>query len=176
MNYIDITIGVLLVFGIIRGLYKGFFVEVASLVALVLGIYCAIHFAYVLGDYMAGYLDWEPRYINLAAFILIFCGVIIAVSLAGKLLTKIADFAALGLLNRILGGVFGGLKVVVILGAIIIFFEATDNVMSFVSAQKKRNSVLYGPVRELGETMFFYVLRESREAGIHIPGTTEGKE
>ncbi|WP_461533249.1 CvpA family protein [Sinomicrobium sp.] len=160
MNYLDIAISVLLVFGVIRGLYKGLFVEIASLVALILGIYCAIHFAYELGDYMTGYLDWELRYLNLMAFILIFCGVIVAVSLAGKLLTKIASFAALGLLNRILGGLFGGLKIVVILAAIFIFFEATNNVMSFVSAHKKQNSVLYGPVKQLGETMFSLVLKE----------------
>ncbi|MGS2740327.1 CvpA family protein [Sinomicrobium sp. M5D2P17] len=170
MNYIDVAIGVLILFGIIRGLYKGLFVEIASLVALILGIYCAIHFSYEVGDYMAKHVDWEERYVNLAAFILVFCVVIIVVSLAGKLLTKIADFAALGLLNRILGGLFGGLKVVVILGALLVFFEATDNVISFVDAQKKRTSVLYGPVKEIGETVFFFVLRESEETEIiNIP-------
>src|SRR5690606_7815899 len=166
MNYIDIVIGLLILFGIVRGLYKGLFVEIASLVALVLGIYCAIHFSYEVGDYMARHVDWEERYVNLAAFILVFCAVIIVVSLAGKLLTKIADFAALGLLNRILGGLFGGLKVAVILGALLVFFEATDNAIRFVDAQKKRTSVLYGPVKEIGETLFFFVLREGKETAI----------
>ncbi|SFW43166.1 membrane protein required for colicin V production [Sinomicrobium oceani] len=163
MNYLDIAIGVLIVFGIFRGLYKGLFVEVASLVALVLGIYCAMHFSYEVGSYMEKHVDWEPRYVNLIAFILVFCVVIILVSLAGKMLTKMADFAALGLLNRMLGGLFGGLKVAVILGALLVFFEATDNVMSFVDAQKKRTSLLYEPVKNLGETVFFFVLRKSEE-------------
>ncbi|MGS2763505.1 CvpA family protein [Sinomicrobium sp. M5D2P9] len=166
MNYIDIVIGLLIVFGIIRGLYKGLFVEIASLVALILGIYCAIHFSYEVGDYMARHVDWEERYVNLAAFILVFCAVIIVVSLAGKLLTKIADFAALGLLNRILGGLFGGLKVIVILGALLVFFEATDNAISFVDAEKKRTSILYNPVKKIGEALFFYVLRESKDTQI----------
>lgn len=163
MNYIDIVIGVLIVFGIMRGLFKGLFVEIASLVALVLGIYFAIHFSYVAGDYLSEYVNWEEKYVNLAAFILVFCGVIIVVSLAGKLLTKIADFAALGLLNRILGGIFGGLKVAVIIGALLVFFDATGNVMSFVDAEKKRTSVLYEPVKEIGETVFYLVLPDGED-------------
>ncbi|MBC9794338.1 CvpA family protein [Sinomicrobium weinanense] len=163
MNYIDIAIGVLIVFGFVRGLFKGLFVEIASLAALILGIYFAIHFSYIAGDYLENYVDWDEKYLNLAAFILVFCVVIIVVSLAGKLLTKIADFAALGLLNKVLGGLFGGLKVVVVIGALLVFFDATDNVMSFVDAEKKRTSVLYTPVKEIGEAVFHLVLENKDE-------------
>ena len=45
MNVLDIIILVLLVLGLINGFRKGLFVEVASLVALVAGIYGAIHFS-----------------------------------------------------------------------------------------------------------------------------------
>lgn len=166
MNYIDIAIGVLIVFGFIRGLFKGLFVEIASLAALILGIYFAIHFSYKAGDYLENYVDWDEKYLNLAAFILVFCAVIIVVSLAGKLLTKIANFAALGLFNKILGGLFGGLKVTVIIGALLVFFDATDNVMSFVDAEKKRTSVLYEPVREVGEAVFFLVLKKGEEFSV----------
>ncbi|UGU17817.1 CvpA family protein [Sinomicrobium kalidii] len=163
MNYIDIAIGVFIIFGFVRGLFKGLFVEIASLAALILGIYCAMHFSYKAGGYLENYVDWEAKYVNLAAFILVFCVVIIVVSLAGKLLTRIADFAALGLLNRVLGGLFGGLKVIVIIGALLVFFDATDNVMSFVDVQKKRTSLLYEPVKEVGETVFYLVLDRGEE-------------
>ena len=50
MSIIDIVLAALLLFGFIRGLFKGLFVEIASLVALVLGIYGAIHFSYFAAD------------------------------------------------------------------------------------------------------------------------------
>ena len=49
--------------------------------------------------------------------------IVLAISLAGKALTKLADFAALGLLNKLLGGVFGGLKIGLILSILLIVFS-----------------------------------------------------
>ena len=43
MNILDIILGALILFGLIRGLSKGLFVEVASLVALIAGVFGAIH-------------------------------------------------------------------------------------------------------------------------------------
>ena len=45
MSIIDIVLGALLLFGLIRGAMKGLFVEIASLFALVLGVFGAIHFS-----------------------------------------------------------------------------------------------------------------------------------
>jgi len=45
MNVLDIILGALLLFGLVRGFMKGLFVEVASLVALIAGVYGAIHFS-----------------------------------------------------------------------------------------------------------------------------------
>ena len=42
MNILDIILGALILFGLIRGLSKGLFVEVASLVALIAGVFGAI--------------------------------------------------------------------------------------------------------------------------------------
>ena len=50
MNTFDIIITGLLLFGFVRGLFKGFFLEVASFIALIAGIYGAIHFSYFIKD------------------------------------------------------------------------------------------------------------------------------
>ena len=52
MNIFDIGIAVLLIFGFVRGVMKGLFVEVASLVALIGGVYGAIHFSYFIVDFL----------------------------------------------------------------------------------------------------------------------------
>ena len=66
MNTFDIIIAVLLLFGFIRGLFKGLFVEVASLAALIGGVYGAIHFSETVGTYLKTYVDWEENTRRLA--------------------------------------------------------------------------------------------------------------
>ena len=136
MNFIDIILGGLILFGFVRGLMKGLFVEIASLVALIAGIYGAIHFSYFAGDFLSEqFTTWEEKYINLTAFAITFVVILVAITMVGKLLTKIADFAALGILNKILGGAFGGLKVAIMIGAVLVFFHRTNSAMKFVEEE-----------------------------------------
>lgn len=163
MNFIDIILGGFILFGFVRGLMKGLFVEVTSLVALIAGVYGAIHFSYYAGDFLGERFNWHEKYINLAAFAITFIVILVVITLAGKLLTKIADFASLGILNKLLGGAFGGLKIAVMLGAVLVFFDRTNNTMEFVSKEKIDESILYKPVKEIGGFVFAYVLKETKQ-------------
>jgi membrane protein required for colicin V production len=166
MNFIDIILGGLILLGLVRGITKGLFVEIASLVALVAGLYGAIHFSYFAGDFLVeNFPTWEEKYVNLTAFAITFIAILIAVTMAGKLLTKVADFASLGILNKILGGAFGGLKMAVIIGAALVFFERTNNTMEFVEQDTIDGSALYKPVKEVGGFVFAYVLEETSKNG-----------
>lgn len=160
MSFLDIIIGLLLIYGLYKGLKNGLFVELASIVALIAGIFGAIHFSYIAGNYLAENMQWDERYINLTAFIITFIIIVIAVNLAGKILTKIADFAMLGLLNKIAGALFGALKVAIILGALLIFFERVNASVGLVKRETMKNSVLYGPVKEIGAFVFDAVLKK----------------
>ena len=160
MSFLDIVIGILLVWGLYKGLKNGLFVEVASLVALIAGIYGAIHFSYLTGEYLAERFDWSEQYLKIAAFLITFFAIIIVVNLAGKFLTKIADFAMLGLLNKIAGGIFGMLKVAVILGALLIFFERLTSSFDIINEETKQESVFYEPIKEIGALVFSLVLED----------------
>lgn len=161
MNILDIVIGALLAFGLWKGLKNGLLVEIASIVALIAGIFGAIHFSYITGDYLSERMDWNEKYINIAAFIITFAIIVTIVHFAGKLLTKIADFAMLGLLNKIAGGLFGALKVAVILGALLIFFERLNANLNLVSEETKSESLFYTPLSEIGSFVFEKVLNRN---------------
>ena len=163
MNIFDIVVAVILTFGFIRGLMKGLFVEVASLVALVAGIYGAIYFSYFVGDYLETKVSWNENYITLVSFAVTFAIIVLVISLLGKLFTKLADFAALGLLNKTLGGVFGALKVALILSVIIMIFDRFNSVITFVKAEDREKSILYEPVRKLAPTLFPSLIKEAND-------------
>ncbi|MER3375643.1 MAG: CvpA family protein [Allomuricauda sp.] len=163
MSFLDIVLGILLVWGLYKGLKNGLFVEIASLAALIAGIYGAIHFSYITGDYLSERLNWSDQYIKLTAFLITFFGIILIVNFAGKFLTKIADFAMLGLLNKIAGGIFGALKVAIILGAMLIFFERLATPLNLINEETKKESVFYEPLKEIGAFVFALVLEEKAE-------------
>ena len=60
MNAIDLCIAALLLFGLIKGFMKGLFVELASLVALIAGIYGAFYFSFILEDYLKDVPNINP--------------------------------------------------------------------------------------------------------------------
>ena len=159
MSFLDIVLGILLTWGLYKGLTNGLFVELASLVALIAGIYGSIHFSYITGDYLSQNMEWDPRYIKITSFIITFIGIVMLVHFAGKLLTKVADFAMLGLLNKIAGGIFGALKVAIILGALLVFFEKVTSSFNFVNEETRKESILYQPVRDIGAFVFSKVFR-----------------
>ncbi|MGC6429790.1 MAG: CvpA family protein [Jejuia sp.] len=160
MAVIDIILGALILFGLIRGLMKGLFVEIASLGALIAGVYGAIHFSNFAAEFLMEKVSWDEKYINIVAFAITFVVIVIAIALAGKALTKLADFAALGILNKILGGVFGALKIGLILSVVLIVFDGLNKTIPFASVEDLEDSVLYKPVKSLAPTIFPNILKK----------------
>ncbi|MEY8849655.1 CvpA family protein [Psychroserpens sp. XS_ASV72] len=164
MAVIDIILAVLLLFGLIRGLMKGLFVEVASLVALIAGVYGAIHFSNFAAEFLDSKLDWDEKYINIVAFAITFVIIVLVIALAGKALTKLADFAALGILNKLLGAVFGALKIGLILSVVLIVFDNLNKTIPFADKDDLEDSILYQPVKGLAPMIFPSILNKGKEA------------
>jgi membrane protein required for colicin V production len=154
MNTFDIIIAAILLFGFIRGLMKGFFVELASLVSLIAGVYGAIHFSYFVGNFLQDKVEWEERYISIIAFAITFVAIVIVISLLGKLFTKVADFASLGILNKMLGGAFGALKLGLIVSVLLIVFDKLNSTIPFVNKENTEDSILYEPIKNLAPMIF----------------------
>jgi membrane protein required for colicin V production len=154
MNIIDLILAALLIFGLIRGYFNGFIVEVTSLASLVVGIFVAIHFSHFLANILKGFADWTPSVIQVVSFAGTFFIVVILIEMAGKLFTKLANSIFLGGVNKILGAVFGLLKVALITSVVLIIFDGVNRTLPFVEKEKIETSVLYNPVKNFGTFLF----------------------
>lgn len=154
MNTFDIIITALLLFGFIRGLFKGLFLEIASFIALIAGIYGAMHFSHFIKDLLVPLVSWDKKYIVLISFVITFIVIVMVITLIGKLFTKIADFASLGILNKLLGGIFGALKIGFGLSIILLIFSKLNNKIPFLSAEQQESAVLYVPLKNLAPNIF----------------------
>lgn len=173
MNTIDIVFGVILILGAIQGLRKGLFVELASLVGLIAGIFGAIYFSYFIGDWLAEKTSWSEQVINLSAFAITFIIIVVAVSMAGKLLTKIADFAMLGIINKIAGAVFAVLKYAFLLSVVIMFLNAANKRIGFISEEAMEESLLFNPVKSFAPMILPSILEKAKEENIYNPDKNE---
>jgi membrane protein required for colicin V production len=169
MAFLDIVLGLLLLWGLFGGLKNGLLIELASIVALIAGLYGAFHFSYFAADYLDKNWQWDEKYVNLIAFLLTYILIVIAVKLIGKLLTRFANMMLLGLLNKIAGGIFGALKVAVILGAFLVFFDRVNTHFEFLDEDTKRKSVLYAPLRDIGIFIVSTVFRETENEEMESP-------
>ncbi len=168
MNVLDIVLIALIGFGLVRGLINGFFVEIASVVALVAGVYGAIHFSNYAQTFIDQNSQWDDKTINIVAFAVTFVIIILVIALAGKAFTKLADFAALGIVNKLLGALFGALKIALILSVVLNIFDSFNRAIPMTDEQTIENSALYAPVKSFVPAIFPIILEKKKDLEEHL--------
>ena len=148
MSFLDIVLGVLLVYGLFQGIRNGLFVELASLISLILGIYIAIKFSSFAKEILAGFVHWNPKTIQIFAFLITFLLVVLVISLLAKFLTGVADFAQLGVINKLGGGFFRLLKTILIISIFLNLFEKINFNNTFAKKETLDNSLFYRPIQK----------------------------
>ena len=160
MNSVDIVLGVVLLLAFYSGFKKGLFVTLTSLIGLVAGVYGAVYLSDYAGAYIAKWFDWTEQTTKWAAFATTFLVIVLVLNVIGKFLTKIADFAALGLLNKLLGGVFSALQYAFILSVVFLFFNSSGLTGFVISEEKKETSVLYSKIEPLAPWILPTLIQE----------------
>lgn len=150
--------GSLIFFGAVKGFFKGFIIEAASIVALIAGILGALLFASTIGDLLSTYFDFDTIPPTGIIFALIFIVIIISINILAKLLTNVIKMAALGLINRIFGSLFGGLKFAIMLSALLLLLDQLSFLFQYFDTTILEESILYDPIKNLGEILFEWLL------------------
>lgn len=171
MNVLDIILGIILIISFISGMKKGLFVTLASLIGLVLGVIGALYFSDFAAGYIYEWFNWSEQTVNIAARAVTFVAIVIIISWAGKFLTKMADFAFLGVFNKILGGVFNALISAFIVSVLFMFFNYWNPTDYVIPEEKKDNSYLYYPVASLAPMVLPHLIE-----GVEDYNTSEEKE
>lgn len=149
MNYIDIILSIPMLWGLYKGLKRGIIKELTSLLALILGIYGAVHFSEQLQSIFQANISIDDSLLPIISFAASFILIVLLVRLIGLILDKIIKMAALGMISRLLGGVFGMLKTAFIISAILLVFNTLDYQLEIIPKEQKKNSLLHQPISEM---------------------------
>ena len=154
MNKINIILLIILGFGLVRGFMRGLIIEMASLLAIVVGIYGAIHFSFFTASLLNKILPAEKQTLEVVAFGITLIVLVLGVMLLAKIFTKMIKAAELVFLNRLGGALFGLLKSIVIVGSIFVFLERTFQTEKWLSTSALSDSLLYNPVKSVSQVVY----------------------
>jgi len=150
MNYIDIIILLILAWFAYKGFTKGLIIELASIAALLLGIYAAFHFSVFASSILQYNLGIKSAYLPVISFVVTFVAVIVLVFILAKLIEGLVNLALLGFVNKITGAVFGIIKAFIILSILVFTINITNSKFHLMSENIRNTSLLYKPMAVAG--------------------------
>jgi len=145
MNWLDIVLAIMLVGGIISGFKNGIIGEIASIAALILGVWGSIKFSWWTAD-LLGTWGIHSEHMNIISFVITFILIVVLVHVLASMLNKLLDSLALGFVNKLLGMVIGIIKTALIVSVLIFALDALDEEGKFINNQVKEKSLFYEPL------------------------------
>ena len=115
MNLIDLIIIALFGYGIIKGYKKGLIIELSSFFGIFISFFISTNLDDIISKQIVELVNINFDIVNIIVFILVFLLSYSAIIFIAKGFTKLIKFVYLGLLNSLLGSLFGGLKLLLIL-------------------------------------------------------------
>ena len=166
MNWIDLIIIVILIGFAIRGLTKGFFRELFSLLGLFVGVWVALLQFVPVGKWLRTMFPLTDPVAYHVAFLVIFIGVSIVASALGFLLYRLARVFLVGWLDAVVGLGFGLAKGVMILT--ILLFLVGHLPLSEPITSQLRNSTMVARLELINPFLEQSVHAYKRLGGEHL--------
>ena len=157
MTTLDIILLCCFIPGIIRGISKGFLEQALALAGIVVSVWAAFRFSTLVSTWLKPYLDVSETTLNVISFALILVVISILVLLVAKLLTKVAELAMLGWLDKTLGLVLALAVNALVIGVFIILFDTVNTKFTLVKPEVLDGSIVYTTLRDLCYLVFPYL-------------------
>lgn len=160
MNILDIIFLVPLLFALYRGFKKGVIHMIASLAALLLGIFGAIKLRPLFASFLDSIFNISPDHMNVIAFAVAFVTIVLVIHLVAFLVDKLVKAVALNFVNRLLGMAFGLLVTAFVISMILWPINQVNAEKQIIKPKHIEGSLLYKPLSEFAPAVFPYLKKE----------------
>ncbi len=123
MNIFDYVIASIIVFCIIRGIFRGIIKEASSIIGVLAGLYAAYTY-YPNVSRVISVFEFSEKYLNILSFLLLFTLVLLMVGALGILIRFVLKIVFLAWVDRLFGGVFGFIRGLMIASVIVFVLTA----------------------------------------------------
>lgn len=147
---------------------------IASLAALLLGVFGAIKLRPVFAALLDSIFDISPEFMNVIAFSVAFVSIVLVVHLVAFVIEKLVKAVALSFVNRLLGMAFGLLVTAFVISMILWPVNQINAERQIIKPERIEGSLLYRPLSAFAPAVFPYLKRQDWKE--FIPEKKEGKE
>lgn len=156
IGILDMTILAIIVIFAVLGIFKGFVRQIVSILAIILGTWCAVKFTGFLTDKVDGWFNLEiaQNTLHIIVFIVIFIITMILAHFIGKGIESIIKLSMLDWLNRLLGFLFGAFKAIIILAIAVHIINYINGMLDFIPDSFFSNSKGYAFLEHFGKQFF----------------------
>ena len=147
MKILDIIILIAVLWFAFKGLKSGFIEGVFSILALIVGGWAAVRFS----DYTCSLFGWEGEVKGLLAAGITFIAVVVIVFILGKLCKSVVNIVLPEFIDKLLGLVLGGGKVLLLVGILFYFVANIDANEKILTSERKQASFFYKPSTKVAQ-------------------------
>jgi membrane protein required for colicin V production len=134
VNWLDIVLIVAIGLTTFIGLRKGIIKMALTLAGLVLGIFLAGRYYLPFSEHLT--LISSPTWAKVAAFAIIFIGIMVVAAILARLLEKVASAIMLGWANRLVGAIIGFVVGAMFCGAVLAIWVKYLGVSGAIAGSK----------------------------------------
>lgn len=164
VSWIDLVILAVVALGAWRGFVTGAILEVARIVGLVIAFVAAVQLMDTAGLFTAGLFGLSEQMAPLVGFVVVFLGVMAAVTITARIIQYVIGKVKLGGLNKLAGGAIGAAKSALLVSILLLMVGA----VGFPDASTKSDSSLYGPVSSFAPTAWRSLSRALPDQGMDL--------
>ena len=133
---------------------------IASLAALLLGIFGAIKLRPVFASFLDSVFNISPDHMNVIAFAVAFVTIVLVIHLVAFLVDKLVKAVALNFVNRLLGMAFGLLVTAFVISMILWPINQVNAEKQIIKPKHIEGSLLYKPLSKFAPAVFPYLKKQ----------------
>ena len=165
MNYLDIIICLIFFYGLFKGFSRGLIIEAASLLSIIIGILGALTFTPIIESLLSYFLSDEKLPSSIILFAASFILLVLGVNIFARNLTKFIKLVSLGGINKVLGGIFGVSKYILLISILVVFVDQFSFMFEFFESNFLEESVMFESLKNVG----YYIIQLLGSNDLKIP-------
>jgi membrane protein required for colicin V production len=123
LNIIDIAIIIVLLYTFLKGFFNGFINEFSSFIGFLIAGLVSYNFFEPVASLLIDFIEIDKKILNAICLIILFIATALIFKIFGKGFTKLIKFISLGVLNRLMGGIFSTVKYIIFFTTISIIYK-----------------------------------------------------
>lgn len=149
MKIFDVVVLILIIWFAYKGFRRGFFDELFSLLAFIGGAWSTVYLKDIV---LENFINENQPFANVLAMVIAFVVVAIVIIFIGKILKSLFNILLPDILEKILGLVFGAMKIVFLFGFILHIINCIDTQQYIFTEKRQSNSLMYKPCKKCADT------------------------